>query len=227
MAEIPAQVDFSAERARMVAEVAQMARETAASTGRAAFSEPVMRAMGRVERHRLVPPEQVPVAYRNTPLPIGERQTISQPYIVALSTELVGPLPHHVALDVGTGSGYQAAVLAELVSRVCSVEIIDSLARTARERLDAIGYRNIEVQTGDGNLGWEEKGPFDVIVVGAAAPRIPPALVAQLKPGGKMAIPVGEPSGAQDLMLVEKRADGSIEVTKVLPVRYVPLVGGK
>ena len=132
MAETQAQDGFSAERARMVAEVAQMARETAAETGRAEFSAAVMRAMGAVQRHRLVPPAQVPLAYLNIPLPIGSGQTISQPYIVALSTELVDPQPHHVALDVGTGSGYQAAVLAEVVSRVYSVEIIDTLARTAR-----------------------------------------------------------------------------------------------
>ena len=222
-----AQSDFAAERARMVAEIAQLARETAVETGRAVFSEPVMRAMGRVERHRLVPPGQVPLAYRNHPLPIGERQTISQPYIVALSTDLVDPQPHHVVLDIGTGSGYQAAVLAELVKQVYSVEIIETLGRTARERLAAIGYRNIEVRIGDGYLGWEEKGPYDAIVVAAAAPRIPPALVAQLKPGGKMVIPVGERSGAQDLTLVEKRADGSVSVRKVLPVRFVPLVEGK
>jgi protein-L-isoaspartate(D-aspartate) O-methyltransferase len=211
----------------MVAEVAQMARDTAIETGRTAFSGPVMRAMGRVERHRLVPPESAPFAYRNHPMPIGEGQTISQPYIVALSTDLVDPQPHHVALDVGTGSGYQAAVLAEIVGRVYSVEIIDSLARTARERLGAIGYRNIEIRVGDGYLGWEDKGPYDVIVVAAAAPRIPPALVAQLKPGGRMAIPVGESSDAQDLMLVEKRADGTVVVNKVLPVRFVPLVEGR
>jgi protein-L-isoaspartate(D-aspartate) O-methyltransferase len=222
-----AQVDFPAERARMTAEIARIARETAGETGRAAFSEPVMRAMGRVERHRLVPPDQVALAYRNHPLPIGERQTISQPYVVALSTDLVDPQPDHVVLDIGTGSGYQAAVLAELARKVYSVEIIEALGRTARERLSALGYRNIEIRIGDGYLGWEEKGPFDAIVVAAAAPRIPPALVAQLKAGGRMVIPVGERSGAQVLTLVEKRADGSVAVRKVLPVRFVPLVEGK
>ncbi len=227
MTEPLAQSDFAAERARMVAEIAQLASQTAVETGRAVFSEPVMRAMGRVERHRLVPPGQVPLAYRNHPLPIGERQTISQPYIVALSTDLLNPQPHHVVLDIGTGSGYQAAVLAELVKRVYSIEIIDSLGRTARERLGALGYRNIEIRIGDGHLGWPEKGPFDAIVVAAAAQRIPPALVAQLKPGGKMVIPVGEILGAQDLTLVEKFADGKILIRKVLPVRFVPLVDPK
>ena len=224
MAELQAQTDFGAERSRMVLEIAQMARETAGETGRPAFSARVMRAMGSVQRHRLVAAEQAPVAYRNHPLPIGERQTISQPYIVALSTDLLDPQPHHVVLDIGTGSGYQAAVLAELVQRVYSVEIIESLGRTAGERLAALGYRNIEIRIGDGNLGWEAKGPFDAIVVAAAAPRVPPALVAQLKPGGRMVIPVGPPLGAQDLVLVEKRADGSVAITKVLPVRFVPLV---
>lgn len=227
MVELQAQGDFAAERARMLVEVAQMARETARETGRGVFSEQVMRAMGRVERHRLVPPDQMPLAYRNHPLPIGERQTISQPYIVALSTDLVDPQPGYVVLDVGTGSGYQAAVLAELVQRVYSVEIIESLGRTAQARLGALGYTNIEVRIGDGNHGWEDKGPFDAIIVGAAAPRIPPALIAQLKPGGRMVIPVGERLGPQDLVLVEKRADGSIAATKVLPVRFVPLVEAK
>jgi len=211
----------------MVLEIAQMARETAGETGRPEFSARVMQAMGSVQRHRLVLPEQAPLAYRNHPLPIGERQTISQPYIVALSTDLVDPQPHHVVLDIGTGSGYQAAVLAELVQRVYSVEIIESLGRSASERLAALGYRNIEVRIGDGNLGWEDKGPFDAIVVAAAAPRIPQALVAQLKPGGKLVVPVGPPSGRQDLTLVEKRADGSVGIRHVLPVRFVPLVGGK
>ena len=211
----------------MVAEIAQLARQTASETGRAAFSEPVMRAMGRVERHRLVPHAQVPAAYRNHPLPIGEQQTISQPYIVALSTELIDAQPEHIVLDVGTGSGYQAAVLAELVRQVYSVEIIEALGRSARVNLTALGYRNIELRIGDGNLGWKEKGPFDAIVVSAAAPRIPPALVAQLKPGGKMVIPVGGPHAPQDLVLVDKRADGSIAVRSVLPVRFVPLVEGR
>ena len=211
----------------MVLEIAQLARETAGETGRATFSARVMGAIGRVERHRLVPPAQVPLAYRNHPLPIGGGQTISQPYIVALSTELVDPQPHHVVLDIGTGSGYQAAVLAELAGRVYSVEIIESLGLEARERLAALGYRNIEIRIGDGNAGWEDKGPFDAIVVAAAAPRIPPALVAQLKPGGRMVIPVGRHLEAQDLMLVEKRADGSVAARSVLPVRFVPLVEGR
>ena len=211
----------------MVAEIALMARQTAFETGLPVFSAQVMRAMGKVERHRLVPPEQAVFAYRNHPLPIGKRQTISQPYIVALSTELIDAQPHQVALDIGTGSGYQAAVLAELVKQVYSVEIIDSLGLSARERLAALGYGNVEIRIGDGRQGWAQKGPFDAIVVSAAAPRVPPALLEQLKRGGKMVIPVGEESGPQELLLIEKRADGSVATKSVLPVRFVPLVEGK
>ena len=221
-----AQVDFPAERARMVAEIAQLARSTASETGRAVFSEPVMRAMGRVERHRLVPPDQVALAYRNHPLPIGERQTISQPYVVALSTDLVDPQPHHVVLDIGTGSGYQAAVLAETVKQVYSVELIDSLARTAAQKLTELGYSNVEIRTGDGYAGWPEKAPFDGILVTAAAPKIPPALVAQLKPGARMVIPVGGDGFIQYLKVVTKRADGGYDEKEVIPVRFVPLVPG-
>lgn len=227
MTESEAQSEFAAERAHMVAEIAQLARQTASETGRPAFSAAVMRVIGKVERHRLVPPDQVVFAYRNHPLPIGKGQTISQPYIVALSTDLIDAQPHHVVLDVGTGSGYQAAVLAELVRQVYSVEVIEPLGRTARERLAALGYRNIDIRIGDGRQGWAEKGPFDAIVVSAAAPRVPPALVEQLKRGGKMVIPIGEESAPQELMLIEKRADGSIATKNILPVRFVPLVEPK
>ena len=227
MAESEGQADFAAERARMVQEIAQVARETAVETGRAVFSAQVMRTMNKVERHRLVPPDQVVWAYRNHPLPIGERQTISQPYIVALSTDLVAPEPHHTVLEVGTGSGYQAAVLAEIVARVFSIEIIDALGKQAAERLKALGYRNIEVRIGDGYRGWPEKAPFDAIIVTAAAPQVPPALVEQLRPGGKMVIPVGESGGAQELLLVEKLADQRVRTRSILPVRFVPLVPGR
>jgi len=213
-------------RARMVAEIETMYAETRAETGRAAMSPAVRTAMGRVERHRLVPASQESLAYRNHPLPIGSGQTISQPYIVALSTDLIDPQPHHVVLDVGTGSGYQAAVLAEVVRQVYSIEIVDALAKSARRSLDALGYRNIEVRTGDGYLGWPAHAPFDGIVVAAAAPRVPQALVEQLRPGGKMVIPVGGEFGVQYLMLVTKRADGGFDERRVLPVRFVPLVPG-
>src|SRR5712692_10211563 len=211
----------------MVAEVDAMYAETRFETGVAAMSPAVRAAMGKVERHRLVPALQVALAYRNHPLPIGSGQTISQPYIVAISTDLLQINSNSVVLEVGTGSGYQAAVLAEIVAKVFSMEIIASLGKAAEERLRDLGYRNIEVRIGDGYKGWPEKAPFDGIVVTAAAPRIPQALVDQLKPGGRMAIPVGAAGGAQELVLVTKGADGKLQEKKVLPVRFVPLLPGK
>src|SRR5688500_10429782 len=172
----------------MVAEVEAMYAETRAETGLAAMSPAVRSALGKVERHRVVPPAQASAAYRNHPLPIGSGQTISQPYIVALSADLLAPKPQDVILEVGTGSGYQAAVLAEIVSRVYSIEIIPGLGNEARKRLEELGYRNVEIRIGDGYAGWPEKAPFDGIVVTAAAPRVPQALVEQLKPGGRMEI---------------------------------------
>jgi protein-L-isoaspartate(D-aspartate) O-methyltransferase len=219
--------DYAARRAAMVAEVDAMYAETRSETGLAAMSSAVRAALGKVERHRLVPPSQASAAYRNHPLPIGGGQTISQPYIVALSTDLLQPKPDDVVLDVGTGSGYQAAVLAEVVKQVYSIEIIESLGRAASRRLAEMGYRNIEVKIGDGYAGWPEKGPFDGIVVTAAAPSVPPALLAQLKPGGRMVIPVGGSGDIQYLKLIVKRADGGFDERKVLPVRFVPLVPGK
>ena len=222
-----AQTDFAARRAHMVAEIDAMYAETRGETGFAAMSPAVRAALGKVERHRLVPPEVAREAYRNHPLPIGEGQTISQPYIVALSTDLIDPKPGQVVLEVGTGSGYQAAVLAEIVRQVYSIEIVPSLARTAQARLAELGYRNIEVRIGDGYAGWPDKGPFDGIVVTAAAPRVPPALVEQLKPGAKMVIPVGGQWGVQELAVITRRADGGFDRRDVLPVRFVPLVPGK
>jgi len=221
-----ADADFAAERARMVAEVEALYAETRGETGLAALSPAVRAALAKVERHRLVPASQVALAYRNHPLPIGSGQTISQPYIVALSSDLIDPQPDHVVLDVGTGSGYQAAILGEIVKQVVSIEIVEDLATTARRQLGALGYRNIEVRVGDGYLGWPEGAPYDGIVVAAAAPHIPRALVEQLRPGGKMVIPVGAEGAIQYLVLVTKRADGGTDERRVLPVRFVPLVPG-
>lgn len=204
-----------------------MYAETRGLTGLPAMSPRVRAAIGKVERHRLVPPEQRALAYRNHPLPIGQGQTISQPYIVALSTDLIAPEPHHTVLEVGTGSGYQAAVLAEIVQRVYSIEILASLGNSASKALGELQYKNVEIKIGDGYQGWPEKGPFDAIVVTAAAPRVPEALVAQLKPGGRMVIPVGEAGGVQDLLLVEKLSDRNIRTRSVLLVRFVPLVPGR
>ena len=216
--------DFAAQRARMVAEVEASYAETRSWTGLPAMSPRVRAALGKVERHRLVPPEQSAHAYRNRPLPLGHGQTISQPYIVALSTDLLAPEPQHVVLEVGTGSGYQAAVLAEIVQRVYSIEILEPLGVAASIALRDLQYRNIELRIGDGYRGWPEKAPFDAIVVTAAAPRVPEALVAQLKVGGRMVIPVGASGGDQELLLLVKTADAKVERKSILPVRFVPLV---
>jgi protein-L-isoaspartate(D-aspartate) O-methyltransferase len=191
------------------------------------MSPPARLAMAKVERHRLIPEGQRDLAYRNHPLPIGSGQTISQPYIVALSADLLNLKGGESVLDVGTGSGYQAAVLAEIAAKVYSIEIIPSLGNDARKRLEELGYGNIEIRIGDGYQGWPEKAPFDGIVVTAAAPNVPPALVAQLKPGGRMVIPVGSDGEIQYLKVVEKRADGGVSEKRVLRVRFVPLVPGK
>ena len=215
----------AAARARMVEDVARMARDTARETGRATLAPTVMAALGRVPRHQFVPPVLASRAYDNTALPIGQGQTISQPYIVALSTDLVEPKPGDVVLEVGTGSGYQAAVLAELVATVYSIEIVEPLGREAERRLTALGYRNVVVRIGDGYAGWPDHAPFDAIVVTAAAPHVPEPLVAQLKPGGRMVIPVDAGAFGQELLLLRKHADGSLSRTVVLPVRFVPLTG--
>jgi protein-L-isoaspartate(D-aspartate) O-methyltransferase len=219
--------DYAMQRARLVGEVDAMYAATRAETGLARMSDAVRTALGKVERHRFVPESQRARAYGNHPLPIGAGQTISQPYIVALSTDLVAPQPGDVVLEVGTGSGYQAAVLAEIVERVYTIELIPDLGNAAAARLAALGYANVEVRIGDGYAGWPDKAPFDGIVVTAAAPQVPPALVEQLKPGGRMVIPLGADGGFQELVVLTKRADGGVERRSVLPVRFVPLVPGK
>jgi len=211
----------------MVAEVEADYAATRGLTGLPSMSPRVRAALGKVERHRLVPPEQSAQAYRNRPLAIGHGQTISQPYIVALSTDLVAPEPHHVVLEIGTGSGYQAAVLAEIVQRVHTIEILEPLGVAAAAALKDLQYRNIEFRIGDGYGGWPEKAPFDAIVVTAAAPRVPEALVAQLKIGGRMVIPVGAAGGDQELLLLVKTAQGRVERRSILAVRFVPLVPRK
>jgi protein-L-isoaspartate(D-aspartate) O-methyltransferase len=221
-----AEAILAAERSRMVDEIARMALETAIETGHGRFSDAVMDAMRKVPRHRFVDASQQRFAYRNHPLPIGRGQTISQPFIVALTTQLVVPQNGHRVLEIGTGSGYQAAVLSELVQHVYTVEIIETLGREAQQRLAALGYDNVSVRIGDGHAGWPEHAPYDGIVVTAAASHVPAALVAQLNPGGRMAIPVGSQLGGQQFTLVEKSADGSISERAVLPVLFVPMTGG-
>ncbi len=209
----------------MIDEIAADAAATADYTGRAAFDPRIMAAMAKVPRHAFVPAGQERCAYINNALPIGCGQTISQPYIVALMTDLLQPQPDHTVLEIGTGSGYQAAVLAELVRWVYSIEVIPELAEEARTRLQRLGYRNVSVKTGDGNAGWPEHAPFDGIIVTAAAAAVPEALPAQLRNGGRLVIPVGQRDG-QDLMLIEKSGDGEISQRSLLRVAFVPLVGG-
>ena len=213
------------EREAMVQEIREEVRATRRMVGTGSLDSRVLEAMATVPRHELIPPRVRDRAYRNRPLPIGYGQTISQPYIVALMTDLLDPKPDDVMLEVGTGSGYQAAVLAELVERVYTVEIIPELAERARSDLERLGYENIEVRTGDGYHGWEEHAPYDGIVVAAAASHIPPPLVRQLKPGAKMVIPVGGAFATQHLTLVEKTEEGQVRTRQLLPVRFVPLTG--
>ena len=207
----------------MLEEIARLVRETQRETGRAALSERVMAALAKVPRHRFVPPEEERRAYLNRPLPIGSGQTISQPFIVALMTDVLGVQPTDRVLEIGTGSGYQAAVLAELANTVYTIEIIESLAQTAAERFRALGYSNIESKAGDGYYGWPEHAPFDAIMVTAAGKDIPQPLIDQLKPGGRLVIPVGTEFGVQTLVLVQKKADGEITRRDILGVRFVPL----
>jgi protein-L-isoaspartate(D-aspartate) O-methyltransferase len=210
-------------RAAMVAEVEADMRQTAERLGRARLSAAVRAALLRVPRHRFVPPEAVDGAYVNAPLQIGHGQTISQPYIVAIMTELLDPRPEASVLEVGTGCGYQTAVLAELFAEVWSVEIIPELAADAGERLRQLGYENVHLRTGDGYAGWPEAGPFDAIIVTAAARRLPDPLVDQLAPGGRMVIPVGGQFLGQTLYLYEKDAAGTLSQRELLPVAFVPL----
>ncbi len=184
-------------------------------------NETVLAAMLRVPRHRFVPGDIRSLAYEDRPLPIGLDQTISQPYVVAFMTEVVRPSPGDRVLEIGTGSGYQAAILAELVKEVDTIEIIPELAARASTTLRDLGYRNIRTRVGDGYLGWPERAPFDAIVVTAAPPEVPAALVAQLAVGGRMVVPVG--TGDQELRLITRHADGTTEKT-LIPVRFVPMV---
>ena len=213
-------------RLGMLEAIADTTTRTAGSTGVEAIAPDVMAAIERVPRHEFVPPEIADLAYENRPLPIGHGQTISQPYIVALMTDLLVLGSHHRVLEIGTGSGYQAAVLAELVDQVHTIEIVPPLARQAEERLPRLGYGNVEVRLGDGYYGWRAAAPFDAIIVTAAASHVPPPLVEQLAPNGVLVIPVGEQFSVQMLLLVRKRADGEVSVRQILPVRFVPLTGG-
>jgi protein-L-isoaspartate(D-aspartate) O-methyltransferase len=183
----------------------------------------VLSAMRSVPRHLFVPAYEREAAYEDHPLDIGQGQTISQPYIVALMTELARPREEEKALEVGTGSGYQAAVLSRLVKKVFTLEIVEPLGREAAGRLKELGYANVEVRVGDGYLGWPEEAPFDIILVTAAPEAVPPPLLEQLRPGGRMVIPVGRSGDVQSLRLLEKEASGAVRSRDLLPVRFVPL----
>lgn len=215
--------EMSVRRERMIAEIEQLVRETRRETGRAALDVRVIAALRKVERHRFLPPGFSAQAYDNRPLAIGAGQTISQPFIVALMTDLLNVAPGDKVLEVGTGSGYQAAVLAEIVRAVFSIEIIEPLGREAARALAAAGYRNVQTRIGDGYAGWPDEAPFDGIIVTAAAPYVPQPLIDQLKNGGRLVIPLGEPQGVQSLFVIDKDVRGTVTRRKVLDVRFVPL----
>ncbi|MCK4509371.1 MAG: protein-L-isoaspartate(D-aspartate) O-methyltransferase [Desulfuromonadales bacterium] len=200
-------------------------RYTRSYTGIQAFKPEVMEAIARVPREEFVPDQMKPWAYKNKPLPIGNGQTISQPFIVALMTDLLCPHRDDVILEVGAGSGYQAAVLSQLVNKVYTLEIVPSLALKAEQLLKKLGYDNVEIRRGDASSGWREHAPFDGIIVTAAADHIPPALKEQLKPGGRLVIPLGRPHMPQELLLVQKDTKGGFSRRNILPVAFVPFTG--
>ena len=217
--------EYAQARQHLVEVIEQDVRATSLYLDKEALDPRVMIAMGKVPRHQFVPATQIPQAYTNRPLPIGYGQTISQPYIVALMSDLIKPQANDRVLEIGTGSGYQAAMLAELTGQVYSMEIIEALGKQAAERLSRLGYDNVTTRIGDGYYGWEEHAPFDAIVVTAAASHVPPPLVAQLKPGGRMIIPVGSRFLTQQLVLIEKTSGGELITRQILPVKFVPLTG--
>lgn len=212
------------DRAAMIAAIVAEMAETAPFTGRTTLNPRLLAALSQVRREAFVPSADAALAYVNTALPIGHGQTISQPFLVALMTELLDLSPADVVLEIGTGSGYHTAILASLVRNVFSVEVIAGLADKARHVLAHEAFDNIEIRCGDGALGWPEHAPYDAIVVAAAMERIPPALLTQLRPGGRMVIPLGESNRTQHLVLVNKDALGTIRQFETLPVSLVPLV---
>lgn len=217
--------EYSGARMRMVNEIRTMVRETSGYIGKECLNERVIQAMSKVPRHEFVPDTLRSYAYENRPLPIGEEQTISQPYIVALMTDLADINEDATVLEVGTGSGYQAAVLAEVAGLVYTIEIIESLGVRARATLARLGCKNVTVRIGDGYYGWPEHAPFDAILVTAAPEQVPQPLLEQLKPGARLVIPVGRPFGGQSLKVLLKKTSGEFETRDVLPVGFVPLTG--
>jgi protein-L-isoaspartate(D-aspartate) O-methyltransferase len=216
---------YEEQHREMLRQIEAMAHDTASYIGRERFDARVMRAMAAVPRHEFVPESMRSAAYLNRPLPIGNDQTISQPYIVALMTDLAEVGADSVVLEVGTGSGYQAAVLAEIVREVYTIEIIEELGLTAEQTLERLGYANVHVRIGDGYRGWPERAPFDAILVTAAPESVPLPLIEQLKPGGRLVIPVGRQNAAQTLQVLTRDESGALSVRDVLPVGFVPLTG--
>ena len=212
-------------RKEMVAVIQRDVESTRGYLEREKLGEDVIDAMGSVLRHEFVLPDSRKYAYENRPLSIGYAQTISQPYIVAIMTDLLDLKPSDRVLEIGTGSGYQAAVLAEIVKEVCSIEVIRELGISAASRLKKLGYKNIKTRIGDGYYGWKAHAPYDAIMVTAAAGNIPPLLFQQLKPGAKMIIPVKSFSQVQHLILITKDESGAMRTRQILPVRFVPLTG--
>jgi protein-L-isoaspartate(D-aspartate) O-methyltransferase len=212
-------------RQQMVAEVVADAVFLTQQIGKSALDARVIEVMGRIPRHEFVPVELQAYSYINSPLPVGYGKTVSQPFIIALMTDLLEPRAGDTVLEVGAGVGYQAAILSELVKQVYSIDIIEELALETRRRLGRLGYRNVEIGVGNGYYGWSEHAPFDRIIVTAAPDLIPPPLIAQLKPGGRMVIPAGIPD-KQQLMVLEKSADGTLATREVLPVRFSELEEG-
>ena len=216
---------YTEQRMALMRIIEQDVRDTSVYLDKETLDPLVMQALAKVPRHRFVPESQLRFAYQNRPLPIGHGQTISQPYIVAIMTDLLKLRSGDRVLEIGTGSGYQAAVLAELVKQVYSIEIIEPLGKRAGGLLNQLGYDNITTRIGDGYYGWESHAPFDAIIVTAAADHIPPPLIAQLKPGGRMMIPVGSRFMTQQLVIVEKDLGNQVTTRLILPVRFVPLTG--
>jgi protein-L-isoaspartate(D-aspartate) O-methyltransferase len=216
--------DLEKARSRLLDEIDSDARDTHAWTGRRRFSTSTMAAMARVPRHAFVLPEDAPYAYINRPRSIGHGQTISQPYIVALMTDLLDLSPEDRVLEIGAGSGYQAAVLAQVCAHVYSVETVEALADSARQRLKDLGHDNVDILSGDGFAGWPKKAPFDAVMVTAAPEHIPKALIDQMKPGARMAIPIGPVHQTQTLYRCTKEPDGTLTRDFILPVAFVPMV---
>jgi protein-L-isoaspartate(D-aspartate) O-methyltransferase len=213
-------------QSEMLQDIEREVEFTRTLIGKRSLDPRVMAAMGAVPRRLFVPMELQPLAYQNGPLPIGHGQTISQPYIVALMTDLLAPQPEDVILEIGTGSGYQAAILASLVRQVYSLEIVAPLSKRAAQLLAEHGYENVQCRIGDGYYGWPDHAPYDGIIVTAAAAEIPPPLIEQLKPEGRLVIPVGAACLPQELVVVEKRKKGQITTRRILDVAFVPLTGG-